>query len=86
MGYVIVFFFYRMIPPAVTWAQRRNVIFVTFCVEDCKNPTLDIMADKVYFKGQGGTEKKIYEVTIELYGEVNAEVYFFSFYIHFVYF
>ncbi|XP_031786257.1 prostaglandin E synthase 3 isoform X1 [Nasonia vitripennis] len=60
-------------PPPVMWAQRSNLLFVTICLEDCKNPTIRIEADKVYFKGVGGTEKKEHEVTINLYKEIDSD-------------
>jgi len=63
-----------VLPPPVMWAQRQQVVFVTICVEDCKNPDIKIEADKVYFKGVGGTEKKSYEVTLNLYKEIDPEV------------
>jgi prostaglandin-E synthase len=55
------------------WAQRQNTIFLTICLEDCKNPTLNIETDKIYFKGVGGTDKKEHEVTINLYKEIDPE-------------
>lgn len=57
------------------WAQRNNIIFLTICLEDCKNPEIKIDSNKVYFHGLGGTEKKNHEVTIELYKEVDPEVF-----------
>ncbi|XP_034233197.1 prostaglandin E synthase 3 isoform X2 [Thrips palmi] len=63
----------RAIPPPVQWAQRTHVVFVTLCVEDCKNPDIQIEADKIVFKGTGGTEKKKYEITIPLFKEIDPE-------------
>ncbi|XP_015601246.1 prostaglandin E synthase 3 isoform X1 [Cephus cinctus] len=60
-------------PPPVMWAQRSNVLYVTICLEDCKDPTLKIEAEKIYFKGVGGTERKLHEVTINLYKEIDPE-------------
>jgi len=61
------------LPPApVTWAMRPESVFVTICVPDCKDVTLDITEDKVYFKGTGG-DKKTYENTLELYEAIDAE-------------
>ena len=70
----LLLFSYRILPPPVAWAQRKNVIFLTICVEDCKTPTITIEEDKVYFKGTGGTEKKDYEYTYELFNNVDKEV------------
>ncbi|KAH0550289.1 prostaglandin E synthase 3 isoform X1 [Cotesia glomerata] len=63
----------KVTPPPVLWAQRKTHLYVTFCLEDCKNPTINIEAEKIYFKGVGGTEHKEHEVTINLYGEVDPE-------------
>lgn len=63
----------QITPPPVMWAQRKNLLFVTICLEDCKDPTIRVDADKVYFKGIGGTEKKEHEVTINLYKEIDAD-------------
>jgi hypothetical protein len=65
----------RAVPPSVMWAQRNNVIFLTICLEDCKNPEIKIANDKVYFHGVGGTEKKNHEVTIPLFKEIDPEVF-----------
>ncbi|XP_008557314.1 prostaglandin E synthase 3 isoform X2 [Microplitis demolitor] len=60
-------------PPPVLWAQRKNQLFITFCLEDCKDPTINIDAEKVYFKGVGGTDQKEHEVTINLFKEIDPE-------------
>ncbi|XP_014250893.1 co-chaperone protein daf-41 isoform X2 [Cimex lectularius] len=60
-------------PPAVKWAQRSNVVFLTICLEDCQNPEIKIEPNKVYFKGTGGTDKKLHEVEINLYKEIEPE-------------
>lgn len=56
------------------WAQRPSHVLVTVCLEDCKKPDIKITNDKLYFKGLGGTDKKLHEVTINFYNEINAEV------------
>lgn len=58
----------------VIWAQRNTVVYVTICLEDCKNPDIKIEPEQVYFRGVGGPEKKVYEVTIPLYAKVEPEV------------
>ena len=73
--YVSFFLSFRVtVPPPITWAQRKNMIFLTICVEDCKNPTINIETTKVFFKGTGGAENKSYENTLELFGELDTEV------------
>lgn len=59
-------------PPPVMWAQREDVLFVTICLEDCKDPTIKIEPEMIYFKGIGGTEQKMHEVTINLYNEIDV--------------
>ena len=63
-----------MTPPPIMWAQRTNCVFLTVCLEDCKNPDIKLEADKIFFSGVGGTEKKKYEVTLNLYKEIDPEV------------
>ena len=66
-------------PPAVLWAQRNSTIFLTICLEDCREPVLQINPSNIYFRGVGGTERKEHEVNIELYKEIVPDVraYFF---------
>lgn len=54
------------------WAQRRDCLYVTIILEDCKDPVININPQMIYFKGVGGTEQKMHEVTINLYGEINV--------------
>ncbi|XP_045127878.1 co-chaperone protein daf-41-like isoform X1 [Portunus trituberculatus] len=63
----------QALPPPVTWAQRKNIVFLTICLEDCRSPTIKFEDDKIYFKGSGGTEKKDYEYTYDLYKEIDTE-------------
>lgn len=55
------------------WAQRKAGVFLTICLEDCKDPAIEIAADKVHFKGIGGTDKKEYEMNLELYESVDQD-------------
>lgn len=56
------------------WAQRKNLVSLTINVEDCKNPVITLEPTKLYFKGTGGPDKKTYEVTIDLFNEIDTEV------------
>ncbi|XP_066596097.1 prostaglandin E synthase 3 [Prorops nasuta] len=60
-------------PPPVLWAQRKDILFVTICLEECKDHVIKIEPEKIYFQGVGGTEKKKYEVTINLYKEIDPD-------------
>jgi prostaglandin-E synthase len=53
--------------PSVLWAQRQNCIFLTIQLEDCQNPDIKVEPNRIYFRGTGGTEKKEYELDLELY-------------------
>jgi prostaglandin-E synthase len=54
----------------VIWAQRKNCIFLTICLEDCKDPEIKMEPGSIYFKGRGGADGKEYETTLELCDKV----------------
>ena len=60
-------------PPLVKWAQRPNLIILTICVEDCKDPKIDVKPEYLQFSGNGGPEKKDHEVKIEFLKEIDPE-------------
>ncbi|RWS03954.1 Protein wos2-like protein [Dinothrombium tinctorium] len=64
---------FRLLPPPVLWAQRKNLVYINVALEDCKKPTIKIEKDKLYFRGVGGTEKQEHEVTLELFAEIKPE-------------
>ena len=55
------------------WAQRNHILYVTICLEDCKDPIIKVEPEKLYFKGTGGTERKMHEVTINFYKEIDPD-------------
>jgi len=59
--------------PSVIWAQRKNCVFLTICLDDCKDPDIKMESSSVTFKGKGGSEQKEHEALIELFGPVDAE-------------
>merc|ERR1712156_469461 len=61
------------VPPMVMWAQRPNLIILTICVEDCKDPEIKVESDKLIFKGVGGPEKKQHELTINFFKDIDTE-------------
>ncbi|GFR08601.1 hypothetical protein TNCT_220811 [Trichonephila clavata] len=63
----------RLLPPPVFWAQRKSLLYVKVQLEDCRNPTIKVEKDKIYFKGKGGTENKDHEVTLELFKEIKPD-------------
>lgn len=63
----------RLLPPPVLWAQRKNLLYVKVQLEDCRNPTIKVEKDSIYYKGKGGTDNKEYEVTLEFFKEIKPE-------------
>nr|BAH70783.1 ACYPI001190 [Acyrthosiphon pisum] len=61
-----------LIPPVI-WAQRNDVVYVTICVEDSKNPDIKIEPEQIVFHSVAGLEQKVYDVTIPLYAAVEPE-------------
>ncbi|WAQ94956.1 WOS2-like protein [Mya arenaria] len=59
--------------PTITWAQRNDVVYLTICLEDCKDPAITLTDDKLVFSGKGGTNKELYEITVLFYKEVNPQ-------------
>jgi len=57
--------------PSAIWAQRKNCIFLTICLDDCKEPEIRIEQSGIYFKGKGGTGQKEHEAQIEMYGNLD---------------
>ena len=58
------------------WAQRSGLNILTISLEDVKDPEIKVEPDKLHFKGIGGTEKKLHEVTINFFKDVDPEVSF----------
>ena len=60
-------------PPLVKWAQRPSLLFLTICLEDCKDPKIDVKPGRLHFEGKGGPDKKDHAVTIEFLKEIDAD-------------
>jgi len=61
-----------VVQPPVEWAQRKDVIYITVGVEDCKEPQIDLADDKFHFRGRGGPEQREFDCVIEFYKEVDS--------------
>ncbi|ORY99383.1 HSP20-like chaperone [Syncephalastrum racemosum] len=59
--------------PTVSWAQRKDLIFLTVEVMDITNPVIDVKPDRIHFKAKGEKEQNEYEFEIEFYKEVDVE-------------
>ncbi|CAB3401388.1 unnamed protein product [Caenorhabditis bovis] len=57
--------------PQVLWAQRENVLFLTFEVDEAKVESLKAEGSKLHFAGTSKTDK--YETTLEFYDEIDNE-------------
>ena len=60
--------------PLVKWAQTPSQIILTICLEDVKDPKIEIDSEKLHFVGHGGPEKKLHEVTINFYSLIDPNV------------
>jgi len=63
----------QTLTPSAAWAQRKNLVYLNISLEDVKDPTIKLEKDKLSFKGRGGPEQKEYELTANLFGEINPE-------------
>ncbi|KAK3241087.1 hypothetical protein CYMTET_49116 [Cymbomonas tetramitiformis] len=53
--------------PSVTWAQRKDKLYLTIHVSDCSKPNFKIDEEgDLYFEGIGGSEKALYSLNISL--------------------
>jgi len=59
-----------VIHPTMIWAQRKNCILLTICLDDCKSPTITYEGSTLNFKGKGGSDQREHEAVIELFGNV----------------
>ncbi|XP_073944102.1 cytosolic Prostaglandin E synthase-like [Choristoneura fumiferana] len=59
-------------PPSVSWAQRSTRVFLTFNVE-CEKPDIKIEKKSISFKGLCAPGRKLHEVDIPLYAEIDVE-------------
>ena len=60
-------------PPLVKWAQRPSLLFITICIEDCKNAKIDMKPEYLSFEGSGGPDKKDHAVRIEFLKEIDSD-------------
>lgn len=55
------------------WAQRKDMLLITICVEDCKNADVKFEDNKIIFKGQGGALNTKFNAEMELFKEIVPE-------------
>lgn len=60
--------------PEAKWAQRRDQLLITFCVEDCQNASVKFEKSKIHFSGVTDKPRRtIYDTELELFKNINPE-------------
>ncbi|CAG0881363.1 unnamed protein product [Cyprideis torosa] len=59
--------------PTVEWAQRKDRVLMTICLEDVSNPEINIKESELSFKGVGGTEQKLHACNLTFFGQLDPE-------------
>ena len=59
--------------PRVKWAQDSSKIFLRICLEDCKDPQIDIRSHILIFEGTGGLNKLLHKVAIHFLKEIDPD-------------
>jgi len=62
-----------VIHPEVKWAQRKDKVFLSVYVEDCKEPKINLEDKSFSFSGKGGSKAQEYAVKLDLFGEVDVK-------------
>ncbi|XP_040048915.1 prostaglandin E synthase 3 isoform X1 [Gasterosteus aculeatus] len=60
-------------PATAKWYDRRDAVFVDFCVEDSKNVKVNFENSKFDFGCVGGTDNIKQQNTVDLFGEINPK-------------
>ena len=55
----------------VTWAQRKESLYLTICLQDCKDANVKLTDKGLIFSGKAGG--KDYELSLEFFKEIEAE-------------
>ena len=59
--------------PEIVWAQRKNIVLITIRVHDAINPEIKLADNTFTFKGKSADQQNSFDLTLELYGEVDAK-------------
>jgi len=46
-------------------------VFLTICLEDCKDPEIKTEKGGIFFKGKGGSDQKEYVAELEFFGNID---------------
>lgn len=58
--------------PTAQWAQRDDVVYITFQICDCQNVNVKYEGNKMHFSGSA--KKQDYASSLELFDEIDPEV------------
>lgn len=58
------------LPAPLLWAQRKDKVWITVVLENCKDGAHALTEQTFSFKGTGGTENLKHEVDLTLFGEI----------------
>jgi len=61
------------VAPQVLWAQRKDKLYLTVKLENCKDPSVDLKSNSLHFKGKGGTGNTDHEFSMEFNKDINVE-------------
>lgn len=59
--------------PKVQWAQRRDKLFLTVCLDNITDQSIDVKDSSISYKCKGGPRSIDYEFFIEFHKEVDTE-------------
>jgi len=59
--------------PSVTWAQRKDLVYINIDVQDAKDPEIKVEKDSLHFKGKSNADQKTYETTLNFFDEINKD-------------
>jgi len=59
--------------PEVVWAQRKDRLLLTFRLQNCIEPTVELKDKTLYFKGKGGSKNIEHELTMVFNKEIDPE-------------
>uniref|UniRef100_A0A3Q3VXZ9 Prostaglandin E synthase 3 n=1 Tax=Mola mola TaxID=94237 RepID=A0A3Q3VXZ9_MOLML len=62
-----------MLPAAAKWYDRREAVFVEFCVEDSKDVQVHFDKSKFDFSCVSGTTNKKHQNAVDLFGGINPK-------------
>lgn len=63
----------KLLHPAVLWAQRKDIIFLTISLEDANDPDIQLENNKMTFRSKGGHDQENYGFEFTFFNEIIPE-------------